>query len=437
MRKILLVVVAVAITPGAAEPQQLQDHLHAIEQRLKGDGPPLTLDAALTEALKSNPELVALRQQFEVARQRPRQERFLDAPTFEAQIWQWPVTTLNALNTNSYMFTFNQGLPGRGKRVLREAVAAKDVELAETEIAARARDVIGRIKRTYAELFVSRKALEVHLASVSLLRQLADISAARYETGRAPQQDTLKAVLEVSELHDDLVMLDERAQLAEAQLNTLLARPPEARIGSLGVPYERALLPASLELQNLALERRPDLRSSQLEIERAQAVLAVLEREYKPDFFVGGGFMLMPRDRDAWTATIGMTWPSAPWARGKLDARKAEATAEIEAARARQRELENQVRLAVHEAYIRVRTAEQRAALLRTTIIPQSEVTFEVSRVAYQTDRLDFLAILDNQRAVLQAQLAYFQALSEFEQAVADLERAVGTEISVTTAEAK
>lgn len=433
----LLVVLVLGLAPSAAEPNQLQDHLRAIEARIKGEGPPLTLDAALTEALEKNAELVALRQEFEAARLRPGQERFLDAPTFEAQIWQWPLSTLNPLNTNMYMLTFSQDLPGRGKRALREAAAGKDVDMAENEIAARAREVIGRIKHAYAELFLSRKETEVHLASVSLLRQLADASASRYETGRTSQQEVLKAVLEVSKLHDDLVMLDERVQSAQAQFNTLLDRAPEAPIGPLGAPYERVLLPAPAELQRLAVERQPALRSAQLAIDRAEAELAIVSGDYKPDFFVGGGVMLMPRDRDAWTATVGMTWPAAPWSRGRLDARKAEATAAIEAARARRAVLENQIRLAVQEAYIRVKAAEQRAALLRTTIIPQSEQTFEVSRVAYQTDRVDFPAMLDNQRAVLDAQLGYHRALNEFEQAVADLERAVGVDIAVTTLEAR
>jgi outer membrane protein TolC len=92
--------------------------------------------------------------------------------------------------------------------------------------------------------------------------------------------------------------------------------------------------------------------------------------------------------------------------------------------------MENALRLAVQEAYVRVKAAEQRAALLKTTILPQSQQTLDVSRVAYQTDRLEFLALLDNERTVLNAQLEYYRALSDFDQALADLERAIGTEIS-------
>jgi cobalt-zinc-cadmium efflux system outer membrane protein len=399
-------------------------------QRLTEAGPPLTLDAALTEALANNPELIALRRQFEATRERPAQERFLAAPTLEAQIWQWPINTLNPTNTNMYMFMFGQDIPGPGKRRLREAVVQKDVELAATDITVRARHVVDQVKRAYAALFLARTAIEIHHASVDLLRQLADVAQAKYTAGRISQQDVLKAVVELSRVHDHLITLDEQAQIAEAQLNTLLDRSAGALIGPLADPHERLLLPSADTLQQLAVQHQPELTMARLGAERADAQLEVVNREYKPDFFATGGYMLMPNDRDAWMAKVGVTWPTAPWSRGRLDAQRAEATAEIAAAKARVRAVENALRLAVQQAYVRVKSAEQRAALLRTTIVPQSEQTLEVSRVAYQTDRVDFLALIDNERVRLDARLDYYRALSDLEQALADLERAVGTDIA-------
>lgn len=426
-----VLIVSCFATVAAAERDSTQDSgAVQLPGRRTAEGPPLTLDAALTEALGNNPELIALRRQFEAARERPAQERFLAAPTLEAQIWQWPINTLNPSNTNMYMFMVGQDIPGPGKRRLREAVVQKDVELAETDIAVRARDVVDRVKRAYAELFLARKAIDVHHASVDLLRQLADVAQAKYTTGRISQQDVLKAVVELSRVHDHLITLDEQAQLAEAQLNTLLDRPAGAAIGPLANPHERVLLPSAATLQQLAVEHQPELTMARLGAERADAELAVVNREYKPDFVAMGGYMLMPNDRDAWMAKVGITWPTAPWSRGRLDAQRAEATAEIAAANARLRAVENALRLAVQQAYVRVKSAEQRAALLRTTVVPQSEQALEVSRVAYQTDRVDFLAIIDNERVRLDAQLDYFRALSSLEQALADLERAIGIDIA-------
>ena len=432
--------VASAQTPSGelapAEDQALE-RLHVFEERRPYSGPPLTLDAALDEALASNPTLAALRAQFDVARLRPDQARFLAPPTFEAQIWQWPISTLNPADTNMYMFTARQEIPGRGKRDAQAALLDADAAVAENSVAIRARAVVDEVKRVYADLFLARKAIDVQLGSIELVRQFADVSAIKYTTGGISQQDVLRAVVELSTLHDGLVEMDQRALLAEARLNTLLNRPPDAPIGPLGEPSERVVLPTSAELQRLALEQHPELRQAVLERERAQAAREVAELAYKPDFFVGGGFFLMPDDRNSWTASVGITWPRAPWSRGRLDVQVAEAQAGIEAATARQRVVEAAIRLAVQDAYVRAQSAAQRAALLRTSILPQSEQTLQVSRIAYQADRVDFLALIDTQRVLLDVELNYYEALSDLERAMADLERAVGADLDpamVTTA---
>ena len=55
--------------------------------------------------------------------------------------------------------------------------------------------------------------------------------------------------------------------------------------------------------------------------------------EGKPDWVVQGGYMLMPGQAGAWTARVGVTWPSAPWAKKRVSASTAEADALAQAAR--------------------------------------------------------------------------------------------------------
>ncbi len=395
----------------------------------QAQGPPLTLRAALDEALATNPDLAALRAQLGVTRERPAQERSLAPPTLETTIWQWPINSLNPANTNMYMFMATQELPGRGKRDLRAAVAGKDIALAQNDIDARSRRVFDAVKQAYAELFVSRKAIEIHLATVDVLQQFADVSQAKYSAGRISQQDVLKAVVEVSRLHEDIIVLDQQAQIAAAKLNTLLDRPTDALIGPLGAPSEHTLSAPVADLQGQALEKQPEIQGARLAVERAAAALAVAQRDHKPDFSVQAGYMLLPHQTDGILARVSITWPDAPWSHGRVDARVREMSADVEVAKARQKSMENALRFTVQEAYVRVKAAEQRAALLKTTILPQSQQTLEVSRVAYQNDRVEFLALLDNERTLLNAELEYYRALSDFDQALADLERAVGAEI--------
>ena len=412
---------------------QAPDAAHQHGASAHVEGPPVTLQSLLREALEKNPELAALRDQIAVTRQRPMQERGLPPPMAEAQIWQWPINSLNPVDTNMYMFMLSQDIPGRGKRDARVAVAEKEIALAGTDVTIRARQIVNEITQAYSQLFMARKAAEIHLASVDVLRDIADAAQARYTSGRGSQQDLLKPIVELSKLHSDVIMHDQEAGLAMARLNILLNHAPETPIGPLEEPREETLLPSSADLQRLAIEHQPELQRARLEIARAQAELASAKLERKPDFNVQGGYQLMPNQTDGVLAKVGITWPNAPWSRGKIDAKVAEQAAAVTAATSRERAMENMLRLAVHEAYVRAQAAQERASLLRTTIIPQSRQAFDVSRAAYQSDRADFSSILDSERGLLDSRLEYFRALADFTQAVADLERAVGTELPVGT----
>ena len=412
-----------------ADIRLVQEAAHHVTGPRQYDGRPLSLQAALDAVLGNNPDVIALRAQLPVVRERPTQARALMPPMLEGTIWQWPINTVNPANTNMYMFMLSQELPGRGKRALHAAVADKDVTQAERDVAIRERDVVNEVKHAYASLFIARQAVDVQLASVDLLRQLADVSQAKYAAGRSSQQDVLKAVVELSKLHNDILLLDEQAKIASARLNILMNRAPETPIGPLDDGRGPLTLPASADLQRLAIDRNPDLQRARTDIERAEAELASAKRAYAPDFTVQAGYMLMPNQTDGVLARMGVTWPRAPWSRGKIDAHVAEQTAAVEVAKARERAMKNGVRLAVHEAYVHAKAAQDRAALLQTTILPQSQQTLEVSRIAYQTNRVDFQAVIDNERMVLDARLAYVRALSDLSQATADLERAVGTDL--------
>src|SRR6185369_8090828 len=148
--------------------------VHRHEASTRVEGPPVTLHGVIQEALERNPELAALRDQIAVTRHRPAQERALMPPMADAQIWQWPINTLNPANTNMYMFMVGQDLPGRGKRNARAAVAEKDSALAAADVAIRSRQIVNEIKQAYTALFIARKASEVHLESVDLLERIAD-----------------------------------------------------------------------------------------------------------------------------------------------------------------------------------------------------------------------------------------------------------------------
>lgn len=429
MFAIVLSVAVVARAQGVAAVSGAPQTDHAHTGSPPYDGPPLTLAGAVGEALANNPTLAVATLESAAARERRAQERSLAPPQVEAEIWQWPLTTVNPLDTNMYMFTMRQELPGRGKRAARAALVDTDIAAASNEVAMHGRDVVNRVTQAYADLFVSRQAVAVHQASVALLRQGADLTTVRYAAGRGAQQDVLRTVTEIARLHGDLVMLEARAQLAAVRLNALMNRAPGASIGELAAAPEDQPLPPVDALQKMALMQHPAVRAARIATQRAEAALTVADSDYKPDYVVGGGYQLMPRSAGAWTASVGVTWPAAPWSRGRLDALKAQAIADVATAKAQEQVAALAVSTAVHEAFIRATAAARRAELLRTAVIPQTEQGFDAARIAYEADRGEAAALIENQRMLLDAQLTYYQALSEARMARAELESAVGVDL--------
>src|SRR5580765_6866518 len=320
VRRVVAALFAAALIEASVDLRaQVNDAAHQHEASTRVEGPPVSLQSLLSEALEKNPELAALRDQIAVTRQRPAQERALAPPMAEAQIWQWPINTLNPVDTNMYMFMLGQDLPGRGKRDARAAVAEKDIALAGADVTIRSHQIVNEIKQAYAALFIARKSTEVHLASVDVLNEIADAAQAKYASGRGSQQDLLKPVVELSKLHGDVIMHDQEAGLAMARLNVLLNRAPETPIGPLNEPREEALLAASADLQRLAIAHQPELQRARLEIDRAESELTSAKFERKPDFNVQAGYQLMPNETDGILAKVGITWPNAPWSRTRIN----------------------------------------------------------------------------------------------------------------------
>lgn len=86
----------------------------------------------------------------------------------------------------------------------------------------------------------------------------------------------------------------------------------------------------------------------------------------------------------------------------------------------------------IQESLVRARVANRLVDLYRDTLRPQAQAVLEATVAAYQTDRTDYLNLLDSQNTTLDLELDYIRAVSDLETRLAELERAVGTPLPRT-----
>lgn len=399
---------------------------HAVEQTMQ---PSLVLSELIPEALAGNPELVAARKQWEAASQRIVQARSLDDPTLSVHLWNFP-QTFNVTRADNSIFGLSQNLPFPGKLALKSEIASRSAEIIRQALRAKERELIARLKQTYYDLFLAHKAIQIHQEQVELLKQFVEIANAKFRAGKGSQTDVLKAHVELSLLHQQRPVLEQRRETAAALLNTVLDRAPLSPLGIPQEPSSAAIDTSPDELYRLALNARPELKAAELTVQQSEQSLALAQRQYYPDFNVTFQRFQNVQVPDGFGAYVAMTVPFAFWTKPKYDAGVQEAAASVEAARAQRHTLANLTRFQINDLLAKVRASEQVATLYRTTILPQSLQNLEAARAGYRVAKSGFLDLIDTQRAWRGFQLEYYRALVEREHRLAELEQVIGADLN-------
>src|SRR5687767_1138466 len=394
---------------------------------------PLTLAAAVKQALEKSPEIQQLQHRVRGLEAKAKQAPYLDDPQIAFQVGGVPLsnpTSFNQADANS--IGIRQMVPFFGKLGLKEKIVQREANIAEQDIRAKEREIISMVKMAYADVFMADRSIEILREQLEILRTVIGATEARYRVGRVTQQDVFKAQLEQSEILNQLIVAEEEVSVSTVKLNTAMYRPPRSPIQiptDLG-PSDIAVDASGLD--ELALANRPELRGAQQEIERAEVMYELADRNRKyPDFMVGWDYMRMPTEmnKDRYAAMVNITIPFSPWTAGKRTYEVEESLADIRAAKSNREAMRNMTLKEVAQAEAKVRAAKRSLQLYREGLLSQAELSFRSALTAYQTGRVEFVNLLEAQRALREARMSYYKATVSFVQNLADLERAVGRDL--------
>ena len=393
----------------------------------------LSLSDAVREAAEKNPEIAFLRERLQSMRARANQAPYLEDPEIALQTGGVPLSNpTNLSRADANMIGIRQKFPFFGKLGLKEKIALQEAKMAEEELRSKEREIISKVKMTYADLFMAQKMIEINREQLEIMRAIIRATEARYQVGRVTQQDVFKALLEQSEIMNQLILAEEERRASEVRLNSLLNRSPQIPIevpGELAVPEPSLTLP---DLEQAALTDRPEIRRAEQGIERAERMYDLADKNRKfPDFMLGWDYSWMPTEmtKNRYQAMVNITIPFSPWTIGRRNYEVEEALAENRAAKAELDAAKNMTLREIGESLAKVRAGKRSVELYREGLLSQADLSFKAAMAAYQTGRVEFVNLLEAQRALREARMGYFKTLAALTQNLAELERAVGKEL--------
>jgi outer membrane protein TolC len=238
----------------------------------------------------------------------------------------------------------------------------------------------------------------------------------------------LKAQVELSKLVDRLITLNQRRQIVEVRLNTLLNRPIHIHVGKPEEFELHELVYTIDELYKLALHNNPELKAAYTSIEKAKTAYDLAKKHYYPDFMITAKYMDSKMDNGSWAIMGSVNVPL--WYKKKQDYQVKEAQSILEAFEAAYEAKKNMVLFKIKDLLVKLQTLKRLVNLYKTSILPQAEQSLKASEIGYKTEKVDFLNLLDSQRMLFSFKLEYYRTIVNFKKYLAELEQTVGVELT-------
>lgn len=377
----------------------------------------------VNELLENNPGIRAARYRFEAANARPAQVSTLPEPRISYTDFGvgHPFSSLNVSDFAYRGIGIAQEVPFPGKLALAGEEARKEAQSEGQMYRATLLDTTSRLKVAYYEWFSVAKSIEVANRSRDLLDRFEKIARARYSVGKGIQADVLRAQVEVSRLVQQLEVLEQRRNTAEAQINSLLNREQTTRLGN-PPNLKRSPLEIDLEsLLSLVHETSPQLGSKKLLVAGRAVGVNRARLEYRPDFNFNFQWQRTAlRFPDYYMAVAEVKLPVYFWRKQRYAVE--EAAARLREARQNVESTEQELIFAAKDQYLIAKTSERLLSLYEAGVIPQSALALESTLAAYEVGTVDFLSLMNSVSTLLSFEMQYYEELAKHEQALARLE---------------
>lgn len=392
-----------------------------------------TVESLLEFARNNNPELAVMRHEADAAGERVTPAGALPDPKFKVELMD--ITKMGEQNATllpgrvgSTKYTITQELPWYGKRDLKRDIAELDADGAQGRARGAWSEVAARLKTAHAQLYVLHRNEQITREILDLMVRLEKIAQVRYAGGLAMQQDAIRAQVEQTGMRNDLIMLENEGNMLQARINMLLARPASAPLAK---PEVLRPIPSPAKLDYATLEDRVRGRNPQLFAEDAAIKSAEKKREltYKeryPDFMLGVTPVQYRNSIKEWELMIEFNIPLQQSSRRAMER---ESESMLSAARARKEAVANQVLSELAENLSGIEAARRTEQLATTSLLPQTELTFNSALAAYENGKVDFATLLEAQQQIRKARLNQIKAQAEAQVRLAEIEKLLGEEL--------
>ncbi|MBU1863139.1 MAG: TolC family protein [Candidatus Omnitrophica bacterium] len=415
----LVVIALIIVSPVAARAENSKKSVESLTD-------------LIDEAIAANDHIAAAHSKWKAAEYNIKYVKGMPDP--QAQYGYFFDNVETRVGPQEHRYNISQKIPFLGKLITQGKIQAKQAEALQAEYEATKREMIKKMKMLYYDMYWIEKAVQITEQEKNVVAAVENVAEKKYETNQVPQQDVMRAQLELSRLLDKLLQFKQNRKTLEAKMNNLLERA----LGSSIAIEENIELPLfEYDLDNLRIlgrQSKQELLAAKVAVEKAEFEKTLATLNYIPDVTVGfdyvqvdSGHTTMPNDgADAYAGTVAVNIPL--WF-GKLHAKVQEKKELLNARVKDTKDVEDDIMYEIEDLYYKIITYKNIIALYQSALIPQSNQAVEAARVGYETESVNFIDWLNSERVLLETRLAYYKTIVDYMKSIAFLERIIGKDL--------
>jgi outer membrane protein TolC len=397
---------------------------------------PENLPTLVATAIANNPELKSSQARWQMFASKAKQASSLEDPMFmfklQNLVAREPFSYGGSDPQTAKVVGISQQLPFWGKRAIKQEIAQYEAESYKWTVEERKLELTRMVKETWYQIYAVEKGQEIIDKNIRIMSDFLAIAESKYSVGQGVQQDIYKAGLERSKMLDMQITLQQQRKSLAANLNYLLYRPESTPIGK--IPefeiHEQGI--STKELNIIAYEKRPQIKSLINLANKGQASHRLAEKEFWPDFNLSFEYMFREEsmnDPGYNMFTMGVTF-NLPIQRERRQAMVAESSSETSMSIAELNALKNSISYSINDSLAQMERRKKLIELYKGGIIPQAEQSLESAVISYRVNKVDFLTLLDGRINLFNYERELYDSKAEYMMQLARLEATVGMELA-------
>jgi len=282
------------------------------------------------------------------------------------------------------------------------------------------------VAQGYFKTLRAKKMVEVAKQSVYDLKQHLKIAQDEYHFGVVTFNDVLQAKVSLADAQQNLIVAKTDYVDTRSALNKVLMIPvtaPTVLKDENVVLKTWDLSPAT----DVALQQRSDLKASEDRIHQQEKTVRETQAQYFPKFYAQAGYAYQNNDsllhNSQWFAVLGLSWNIF----SGLDTKAAvsQAKFKVEQLQEQHKDLNEQIRLDVQNAYLKVKETADRIKTTQTAVT-QGDENLRLNEERYKESVGTATDVIDAETLVTRTRVNYWTAVYDHQMAKAQMLWAVG-----------